>query len=634
METVRNNLPPEPLPLRDKFRCVFSSNVAHWLIFIVIGVAVYGFTLHYPFVFDDRFLVIGNPLLSDYRSFVALHDIDSFLTTYIKWLAHPDLATSFVLRPVAYLTFYLNIVMYGNNPESFRIVNIAIHILNTIMLYSFLNTIIRRRSDGIGLSSTVTIPFFAALIFLVHPLQTQSVTYIAQRFSSLGTFFYLATMLFYVCSVDEDSTIVRRCVYACSILAFCLGMLTRESVLTVPVALIMVEIIVMRRPLRATLIRLSPLIACMAVVPLRLYYLAAALRKSDLLYGDATDLVGGMYSRFEYAITQVRVILSYLRLFVLPYNQNFDPDYPLFHSLLNLEIIISICVWVVFIGAGVKLLRRKNRTICTDLTGFAIFWFPLSISVSSSFIPLTDLMVEHRTYLPSLAFSTGSAAYLHHLMATGGVIRRKIVVGGLVLVAFVFGVLAAQRNHVYRSRISIWEDTITKNPNKFRPYLELGDAYWSEQRYDDAIRCYKKSLSLNPDYINPLVSLTGLYLSQGNPQETITLCEKYLERYPPDKRIITNLAMAYVELGKFQKAADSIRHILDMKMGDASLLSFYSELNLRLGNISEAQLYLAKAREEDKRDPTIDLSASCNQLEKKIFEAIVNGSIPNPRTAP
>jgi tetratricopeptide (TPR) repeat protein len=623
METIRNNLPPEPCPLREKLRCAVSSNVAHCLILIIIGIVIYGFTLHYPFVFDDRFLVIGNPLLSDYKSFIALHDIDSFITTYIKWLAHPDLATSFVLRPVAYLTFYFNVMLSGNNPESFRIVNIAIHILNSIMLYSFLNIIIRRRSDGIGQYGTVTIPFFAALIFLVHPLQTQSVTYIAQRFSSLGTFFYLATMLLYVCSDGENSRVVRRGAYAGSIIAFCLGMLTRESVLTVPVALIMVEIMLLRRPIRATIIRLSPLIACMALVPLRLFDLAAAVRKSNLLYGVATDLVGGMYSRSEYAISQLRVILTYLRLFVLPYNQNFDRDYPLFRTVLNPEIIISIFIWIILIGAGVKLLRIKNRTICSDLTGFAIFWFPLSISVSSSFIPLTDLMVEHRTYLPSLAFCTGSVAYVHHITAAGGVFRRNMVIGGLLLVVIVFGVLAVKRNHVYRSRISIWEDTVAKNPIKFRPYLELGDAYWSELRYDDAIRCYRKSLELNPNYINPLVSLTGLYLSIGKPQETIILCEKYLEASPPDKRIITNLALAYIALDKLQKAAGIIRSILEKNMGDASLLSFYSELSLRLGNISEAQLYLAKARAEDIKDPTIDISASCNQLEKKIREADV-----------
>jgi tetratricopeptide (TPR) repeat protein len=574
--------------------------------------------------------LINNPLLNDFRSFVDLYDIDSFISTYIRWLTHQEIATSFVLRPVAYLTFYLNLIMFGDNPDSFRIVNITIHILNTIMLYTFLSIIIRRRSDEDSLAGSVTIPFFAALIFLVHPLQTQSVTYITQRFSSLGTFFYLATMLLYLCSGDENARFARRCAYAGSIFTFCLGMLTRESVLTAPIALVMVEVFLMRRPFRATLIRLSPLIACMAMVPLRLLDVAAAVRKSNLFYGAATDLFGGVYSRYDYAISQVRVILSYLRLFVLPYNQNFDHDYPLFISILNPEIIISIFVWVVFIVAGVKLLRRKNRTISTDLTGFAIFWFPLSISVSSSFIPLSDLMVEHRTYLPSLALCTGSVAYLHHAMAAGGVFRRNTLVGGLLLVAFVYGVLAVQRNHVYSSHISIWEDTAAKSPNKFRPYLELGNAYWSGERYDDAIRCYKKSLELKPEFINPLNSLAGLYLSQGNPQEAIKLSEKFLEKYPPNNMLISNLAMAYVELGKLQKAADTIRIFLDMKMGDAYLLSFYSELNLHLGNISEAQLYLAKARAEDKMDPTVDLSSSCNKLEKKILEAVANNSTPPP----
>jgi tetratricopeptide (TPR) repeat protein len=604
--------------MRDRLLPIITLRSVHWLMFIVIGVALYGFTLHYPFIFDDRMYVMGNPLLTYPGHFRDLLDLDEFMSNHLNQLTSPDLATSFALRPMAYLTFRLNYLLSGNNPASYRVFNIGVHISNAIMLYQMLRSIIRRRGNESEIFSNVTIPLFAALIFLVHPLQTQSVTYITQRFASLGTFFYLATMLLYIRSSDEGAASVRRWAYTGSIVALILGMLTRESILTVPIALVMVDIILLRIPLRGTLIRLAPHIACMSLVPLLVLNIAKEVRETNPLISSATDIVGGDYSRAEYAITQLRTILSYLRLFVLPYNQNFDPDYPLYRSLLHPEIIISILIWGTIIYAGVHLLRQRDRGICTDLTVFSIIWFPLAISVSSSFIPLSDLMFEHRTYLPSLAFCTGSVAYLHHVMSRGSVFQRNAIIGGLCLAVLVFGVLTVQRNQTYSSRLSIWSDTVKKSPNKSRPHFALGAIYHESQLYDQAILCFEKSLALNPDYIEPYISLGSLYLDLGMPQDTIELYETYLTTHSPSLNILKNLALAYVKSDMLQEAIATMRLVLNIADKDVQLLGFFAELNLRAGNIQEAKLYLAKAREADKNDTTVDMSTSLDLLEKLI----------------
>ena len=191
----------------------------------------------------------------------------------------------------------------------------------------------------------------------------------------------------------------------------------------------------------------------------------------------------------------MRVVLSYFRLLVLPYHLNFDPDYPLYQRLSHPEILLSLLVWMVFATAAFRILKRRERDIAEDLVAFSIIWFPLLLCVSSSVVPLPDLMSEHRTYLPSLAFCAGMTAYVHtlcrHLTPAG--IRGVLVAVCSVLV--LFSLLTMQRNNVYSSRLSLWADTAAKSPNKARPALALGNVYQEMQQTDLAVFWLKKSIA-------------------------------------------------------------------------------------------------------------------------------------------
>lgn len=602
----------------DKLPDFTSRRSFHWLIFVVAGCALYGFTLHYPFVFDDRIFVRGNPLISNPDAYLDLLDLDEYIGNYLQPYTRSDVVTSFVLRPVAYLTFSFNYLIGGNDPSGYRMFNIGVHIANAVMLYQALFTIIRRRVGGGLTAGGISVPFFAALIFLVHPLQTQSVTYITQRFASLGTFFYLATLLLYIRSSAEGSVGRRRLAYEFSLLTLLLGLLTRESLFTLPIALVMVDVLLLRMPLRNTLVRLAPHIACMALIPLRVLDLASELRDAHHTLASSTSFVSGVYSRSEYAITQLRAILSYLRLLLLPYSQNFDPNYPLYRSLLNTEIIISLLVWILFIAAGVSLLRRRERTVYSDLAGFSIFWFPLSISVSSSFIPLTDLMLEHRTYLPSLAFCTGSVAYIQHLVADGNIRRKNLMIAGLCLVSLIYAGVTIRRNQVYSSRIALWNDTVRKSPYKYRPRYALATSYVEKKAYDKAIRSFKRALSIEPGSMETNLALGALYLQLNRPDAARELYEKYLDSYQAEPRILTNLAYTYMKLGMYRESMDTMNIILPVAENSVRMLGLLAELNLHVGNLQDARSYLEKAREADRNDTRIDMTNELNTLEKQI----------------
>ena len=179
---------------------LMGNRKIHMLLFAVIGIMLYVSTLPYPFVFDDRVFLLNNPLIKHSGGFFDLLDLNDFLPEYLPRVNDVDMVTSFAMRPIAYITFRFNYILGGENPAGYRAVNIVIHIANAMMLYYLLRAVISLRLGGVATGGYLAIPFFTGLLFLVHPLHTESVTYVTQRFTSLGTFFYLGTILLYLLS--------------------------------------------------------------------------------------------------------------------------------------------------------------------------------------------------------------------------------------------------------------------------------------------------------------------------------------------------------------------------------------------------------------------------------------------------
>lgn len=589
----------------------------HLLLLILTGIALYLNTLPFPFVFDDRVLIANNPLVKNSAGFFDLLDINNFLPEYLPKLNDSDMVTSFALRPIAYITFRLNYIFGGNSPAGYRGVNIAIHIANAIMLYQMLLNIIRLRVKDASINSYLTIPFFAAFLFLVHPLQTESVTYITQRFTSLGTFFYIATILLYLQSLLCKSVLARRLMYITSVLALLLGMYTKEFLFTAPISMVLIEYILLRNSLSSSFRRHIPHLACMIVIPLLLFVLSYDLTGKSFSIGSATAISNiNSVSRIDYGITQIRVVMSYFRLLVLPYNLNFDPDYKLYKTLLNPEILLSIFVMALFLLVAIRLLRKKERTLTDDLVAFSIFWFPMLLVISSSVVPLPDLMSEHRTYLPSLAFCIGITAHLHNLQWRFLKRRSALSFAGAVAVLMVFCSATVMRNQVYSSRLSLWSDTAAKNPNKGRPALALGNVYQEIGQNELAIAWLTKSMQLDQDYIEPYLSLGSILSDLGRDAEAIGVYETYIERYQPDQRILSNLALAYTNVGMPEEALATLKTALSIDPEDEMLHLVTAELLYMWDRDLEASSYLDEAEELDGENPLVNYAPQIEMLKR------------------
>jgi len=231
---------------------------------LALGLLLYGYTLHFPFVFDDCIYLVDNPLMRDLRSFIWRGDFTAF-ANYSKHLGlDPDLSTNMILRPVTYFSFYLNYLADGMNPRGFRAVNIAIHCGNTLLLFFTLAQVLRtsRKRGELLPGSARFIALSAALLFLVHPLQIESVTYVVQRFTSLGTLFYLATVLTFLrANHAEDGRAARRW-RVLSVGSLVVGMLSKEILFTAPFMLLLLDWLVMGTPLKTAGRRISAVSRC------------------------------------------------------------------------------------------------------------------------------------------------------------------------------------------------------------------------------------------------------------------------------------------------------------------------------------------------------------------------------------
>ncbi len=387
---------------KRNFHLIFSLFLA------LLVLLVYSNTFHASFHFDDTMHIVENYLIRDLSNFLEI------------------LRTQ---RGVTMLTFALNYAIGGLNVVGYHVVNITIHIVNGILVYLLLYCTIRR-FEGVEQWWAKKIAAFTALLFAVHPVQTQAVTYIVQRMESLAGMFYLLGLLFFVKAVDADTRTRRGLLYGGVVLFYILGFYSKEIAVTLPAIVFLYDLcfisrgnikgMAQRLPLYGALTLLLVYFVVSTVVPAGgfgdLSKEAQALSYRDPSAGFGVKSITSL----EYLFTQFNVLVYYIVLLLVPVNQNLDYDFPISRGLfetpvvkegtvLNIPIlppVVSLVILLVIIGVGVYLFARGRRegSLRKLMVSFFIFWFFIILSPTSSFIPIIDVIFEHRVYLASVGF--------------------------------------------------------------------------------------------------------------------------------------------------------------------------------------------------------------------------------------
>jgi hypothetical protein len=507
------------------------------------------------FLFDDT-LVVNDPLVAS--------PLDRGLG---PWLASP--------RALLTATFALNHATVGIDTRGWHLTNVLIHLVAVVLAWRVALRILRRagleRPEGTALA--------AAALFALHPLQTESVAYIAQRAESLASALYLAALFALLARDDAAGAGHRGRLLALAGALELLGLLVKPILATLPLAWLVVVLVLPTGADVATTMSARVRRWLPAALPL------LALSAAATVWG-IISVAGSLHAGFDipnlpvgsYFATQFRAIPFYVRLLLLPVGQCADWYFRISPNLLDPPAIVGAAT-LVAATAGVVWLARRATGVVGDsasaarLAAFGVLFFLVLLAPSSSVVPLRDPVAEHRVYLAGLGLilaATAAATFALRRFAptrAGGV----GVALATVLLALAGGATAA-RNRVWTNSIALYQDAMLTSSGKARVQAILGEALSKANRQGEALPYLRRALDLSADGTVSVPKVRG------------------------------NLVTALLAIGRLDEArAEVAVHLAGSSNGDPDALALLANVEFVAARISEAE---AAAIAALRRDPT------------------------------
>ncbi len=560
---------------------------------IVCSALAYSNTLNSPFVFDDIPYVSNNPLIRDPQNLIH----PKYAGQYRDFFEYP----TFVMRTVGVLSFALNYALHGLSLPGYHVVNLLIHLSNVILVYMLSMNLFRATDvsvrSGVAGSSQFGAAFAAsaaaASLFAVHPVQTEAVTYISQRFTSLAALFYLLSLVLYSkwrCTAER-----RRAwpLYAASLLSATLAMKTKETAFTIPFVIAVYELLFHEKDKAGWIRRLAPFCLLLSIIPLSLLLISNAEGGLLAIIDDMTRAKTDM-SRLLYMLTEVRVVVTYLRLLVLPSNQNLDYDYVIAGPDVPLQFLWAAVVICSLIGSGFVLRIKSRRFNMPELNiiSFGIFWFFITLLIESSLIPTGDVIFEHRLYLPSagifIAVCTAGVLALRRLSGRRPYLRPVAVVI-LVVIVGIFSVATYRRNKVWADEITLWTDVVSKSPMKARGHLNLGNKYFRLGQYDKALLELRKITDAYPKASAANNSIGMVLVRRGDLRGALRHYNVALQSRPDYAEALKNRAAVEAALGMSEEARRDVSAALAIYPDYEDAIRLRNDIER--GIVSKPELY-------------------------------------------
>jgi protein O-mannosyl-transferase len=508
----------------------------------------YGPALHSPFVLDDLYLLYTDPTAPS--------------IPLTRWLTFQ--------RPLLMFSYWLNFQAGATDPHVYHVTNVMLHFIVSIVVM----LIAMRLLEWAGVAGRMrtALAVFSGGIFLLHPLQTESVAYVASRSEVLSVLFYYAAFAVFIYSNRDRMTWLRA---ISVVVLFGAAAATKEHTLTLPALILLTDFYWRRGGWRRNGVLYALLaLACVA---------GAAVVWRILLSANTAGFRMKDLSPVSYFYTQCRVIWVYLRMFFLPYGQNIDPDVPISTGIFDFGAIYGLVALIALVAVA-WIYRKRWPLAC-----FGIFVFLLLLAPTSSVIPIRDVLAERRVYLPFIGLILIALEFLRRL-------QFSQAVGTCAAVLVVSTVLTYQRSDVWSAPLTLWQDSVDKSPGKVRPrfqlafaQFQLGDCAAAAGNYDaasrielpdylllvdwgnaldcagkenDAVQAYARAINLNDGRAEAYVGLSAVYGKQNKTQEALNVLARAEVIDPSILQIYLNRGGIYEIRGDSAAAVREYRHAL------------------------------------------------------------------------
>lgn len=467
---------------------------------LLAALAAYWPAVNGPFVFDDEYLPFRDP---------------GFLESGIRSLSP-------TARPLMNLSFWLNLKFFGSEPFSYHVVNILLHFVNGGLVFLAIRKILEMAK--VEESRRMPLAVFAAGVFLLHPVQAESVAYVAGRSESFSLVFFLSSFTLFLYKREGGIGWLP----AMGVIAlFGCAFLSKEHTAVLPALLLWTDWWFAEKrawdAVRANWRLYAPMAAMSAVGVWVVWRVLMAANTAGFGMKNLTW--------YEYFYTQWRAVWVYLRLFVLPVGLNADYGFPISRTPLEHGSLVGLLALAALVGVAFHYRKRF------PLAFYGLVVFLLLLAPTSSIVPIKDAVAERRLYLPFAGLLLVVCDFARGLTISRG---SQLAAGGILLI---LGGLTHARAEVWSDPVRLWQDTIARSPGNSRAHFHLAMVYFEQQRYEEALKKFEDAAQTGQtEYTYTLL------IDWGLTYDALGRTEKALEKFRAAAKI-ENTAHAHSLIG-------------------------------------------------------------------------------------
>jgi tetratricopeptide (TPR) repeat protein len=533
-----------------------------WSLIFILFLAILGTyyaSLPYPFLNLDDPYYINNPYIRD-LTWKGIYGIFS----------QPIVDNYF---PLQILSYAIDYQIWHVQPFGYRLHNVVLHILNAVLVFLLLKKIF----------SHTWVSFLAALLFGLHPVNVESVTWVAERKNVLSMAFTLLSFLAYLSYSEEPGVNRRRGFYLAALFLFSLALLAKASAVVLPPLLILYDLCFLQK-------------GKWAIVKDKLPFLILALLFSVLavwIYrqgGYLADYHGN--SPYFTFLAMINVFVEYIIYLIGPVNLDHLYWTPIPQSFWERQVLLSLAAILLMVLLAWRSFRR-------DRTFFFWFgWFFISLLPVLNIVPLRILRADRYMYLPAIGF--------FYLVSWGlwkikqgeyRSFRLAVFLSCSLLVAGTYAFLTLERNKLWKDSIVFWEDSLKKFPQSMMPYKYIGNIYVSRGKNDLAISYFQAGLSSNPNDVILLNGLAMAYKGKNDLKKAEDLLVQANRLNPMESATYNNLGTVYFQKGEMERARSYVQRALEIDPQNASARANLGAIFYKLNQWEEAIRELEKAME-------------------------------------
>lgn len=582
-----------------------------------ITVLVYLPSLYYGFVFDD------NPNITKFFG--------------IRYKTFADLFFS----GTRWISYWLNTCYYSIakfDPFIYRAGNLVFHILTGLLVFYTLSLALSNlKKPSFFSANAYYIAFTSALIFLLHPVQTQTVSYVIQgQLEGLAGLFILAITLCLLLFSKAKTTPYKGLISIILLILVFFACGTKEIVIVTPLLLLLTDwFFIAQGDIKSVLSRLFLHITIAVIICSSYLYLlkpqffidAFGLKKQA--YSTIGNLLTQNYresiTAYQFCISQFKVILHYIWIFIWPFNLSPDYDWPLVSSFFSLSCLIPLSILLLTAAIIIQRLRKNS----TDLFSFAMLWFFITILPRASIVPSSELVADYKTYIASfgLIFILASSLVIIESAFTGWLNKQPLISKRqhyiisclFLLITLSLGFATYTHNKVRSSNEAFWKHVIKQSPNKARGHSDLAIEFIKQKKYDQALAGLKKAIELDQNNIYAWTNLAYFYYETNNIDAAIEAINKAISLSPGYPEAHFNLGNFLVRKQNYKQAEEEFKRAIELRPTYGKAYFMLGKLKKDLKEKEQAWHYFKKCcidADYDNQDGFLHYAILSKELEK------------------